>query len=208
MKKICILATVAVLLFGVSAVQADILTANYYADGDAALTCTAYAGGTDKSLLEMYGDQHSGPAHLLGNITTDSSLDPTITVHNTIDNDTGFAWTGYQVNIYLSYPFTVFNQQVFSPLTPSGWSVSPLGTITAAWDGTEYKATLNYTGGTPVAYDPNPLLTGSFEFGYKINFSGATQYAFCQEMIPVPEPATMVLLALAGLAGLLFLRRK
>ena len=43
----------------------------------------------------------------------------------------------------------------------------------------------------------------TLEFGYKISFLGSVQ--FCQEMVPVPDPATLSLLSLGGLA---LLRRK
>jgi hypothetical protein len=174
-------------------------------DNDGAIHCTAPWSLSNPESLTISGNQLWGPGHMVGTITTDDPNDPNLTIHNTIDNDTGFAWTGFIVNVYMPVAFTVSNIIAYDP---NDWT----GTLTMAptsgtWmiDGnprTAYKATITYTGGTAVQPD-----TDSFEFGYKIKFSGATSYDFCQEMTPIPEPVTLALLGF-GAAGLISRRRR
>jgi len=45
------------------------------------------------------------------------------------------------------------------------------------------------------------------EFSYKITFGGSTHYNYDQDMSPVPEPGSIVLLV-GGLMGLLVIRRR
>src|SRR2546423_1747394 len=127
-----------------------------------------------------------------GTITTDTPNDPALVINGEVDNDTGLAWTGYNINIYMNRTFTLSNVGV-GPLPP-GWTFS--FTPTAHGPGTyyganEYVASIMYSPheGGPVA--PG----GEFDFSYTLNFSGAINYSFTAEMNPVvPEPST------AGLA--------
>jgi hypothetical protein len=59
----------------------------------------------------------------------------------------------------------------------------------------DYEGTVNLLGGTPVA------LGGELDFSYAIQFSGASQFSFTQEVIPsmVPEPGTLGLVVMSGL---------
>src|ERR1041385_5356700 len=90
--------------------------------GDANIECYLYTfSPTDQTLLMGVGgypmDQYS-EGNVSGAITTQG--DPTLTLQNTINNDTGFPWTGYVVGISMNQFFTISNPQVLNP----GWTIS------------------------------------------------------------------------------------
>lgn len=164
-------------------------------DGDGNLVCK-FGGWKDVVVdqapeyeMGITGNQYAGPGHILGTITTNTELDPTLRIINAIDNDTAFAWTGYQVNFSMSKPFTLSSVSV---LGPTGWTANyPTGSITT---GTAAIVFTMPAGGTPIGV--NDTIT----FSFKASFLGGASYAM--EMTPTPEPATMSLLALGGLAML------
>lgn len=187
--------------------QASIIGWGIADDGDGAIVCNgSWDAGT--STMGIVGNQYWGPGHMgtlplsaTAYFQTDTELDPTVTMRNTIDNDTGSSWSGYHINVYMNKAFSVSVATIYTPDTSEpGWS----GSITvspAVWNGSEYQAQVDYTGGTAI---PDG---GTIDFSYKMIFTGSVQY--CQEMIPtlVPEPGTFVL-ALGGLLGLVALRRR
>ena len=180
----CAILTV-VLVAVASVAHADIIGWDCADDGDGAIDCVAsFDYGTYE--LSIVGDQNWGPGHMLGSFTTDTALDPTVMMYNTIDNDTGFTWTGYQVNVSMDSTFTLSNAMVF---TPGDWTTA----ITQpTWTGSEYRGVVDYSSGTPVAD------TETLTFAYNLSFDGATSFQFCQEMVPTPEPTTLALLLIGG----------
>jgi hypothetical protein len=54
----------------------------------------------------MYGTQKAPGAQMKAIIDTDTPLDPNLTLSSSVNNDTGFAWNGYQVNVVMSVPFS------------------------------------------------------------------------------------------------------
>ena len=169
---------------------------NVTAYGENSVYCYSYSLGTPGDVFTMNSIQ-SGPGGIQGWIYTDSAEDPTLTLQNTINNDTGFDWTGYHVDVFMNQSFTIASPSVLN----SGWS----GTITAqpTWNGSQYEGQIDFVGGTPVG--ANQILS----FSYQISFSGSTSFTFSQTLSPVPEPGTPSLLLAGALlgGGLVFTRK-
>jgi hypothetical protein len=173
----------------VSPSNAAVTSASTWADGDGAIVCNYYGWDGLNNVLDMDGIQYGVPAHMIGSISTDTPLDPTITLQNTLDNDTLFAWTAYHVNVSMNNFFSIV---VGSPTvyTPGGWT----GVITQqpVLVGGSYVGQVDFTGG------PQVNVGDTLDFSYKIQFSGSTSYSFTQELVAVPEPTSLGLLALGG----------
>jgi MYXO-CTERM domain-containing protein len=165
--------------------QASITSWECANDGDGAINCVA---SWDANTYEMTitGAQSDTPGHMLGSFTTDTEEDPTVKMINAVDNDMWFDWTDYHINLYMSKTFTLSNAAVSDP---NDWTVS---VTQPSWNGTAYVGTIDYYAGTSVN------IGDTIEFTYKMAFLGSI--SFTQEMIPTPEPATLTLLALGGLA--------
>jgi hypothetical protein len=146
---------------------------------------------------------------MVADIFTDTIADPTLTLSSVVNNDTGFDWYGYQVNVVMSVPFsfTAPAPNVHNP-PANDWFlaavVPPTHQSGGPWDG-YYEGTLDFSAGTPVGF------SGELDFQYTINFASSTHYILTQEMIPstitIPEPSTIALLAIGGLGLALRLRR-
>jgi hypothetical protein len=184
--------------------KAGIIYLHYADDGDGAITCSPYTWNgspSDLSVAISGNECFGGAAQILGTITTDTATDPTLTLSSAINNDTGFAWTAYQVNVYMSSPFTL---SAASVTLPNDWTAAVTAPFSVSSPYGSYEGQLMFTGGTPVA------INGELDFSYKISFSGATSYNFTQEMIPVPEPGAFGFLAAGSLllGGFLTARRR
>lgn len=180
---------------GVNQASANVTGVNWAAMCTA-LNCYNYGTLWDSSGDISIGATQTAAGKMGGAVTTDTILDPTLTVNNAIGNDTGFDWTSYVVDVFLNKSFTVAFPA--TPVAnPSGWSagvsIAPHFDVASGL----YTAELLYTGGTPVS--SNPLSPNNeFDFAYKVTFSGATSYSLTEQVSPVPEPAAFSLL-LCGL---------
>jgi hypothetical protein len=147
--------------------------------------------GTGDQSLGVVGVQ-SGLGAINFAILTDTPTDPILTINNSIDNESSFAWTSYIVNVAMNQIFSINSAGV---IAPSGWTaniIQPSGPI----NGT-YTGTIDYVGGTPVAISPGA--NSALDFGYQVQFAGATQYSLTESANPVPEPGTFSLLIAGGL---------
>ncbi len=205
--KVRTITLAAALVLWASVGKATIISAPIADDGDGDVVCTGtWDDGT--YTMNIVGNQRAAPGHI-GSLSLDDTAafitpvddpDPTVTLHTTIDNDTPFSWTAYHINVYMDQPFTLSNAVVYTPLTSElGWS----GSITVtpgAWNGTEYVGQVDYVAGTPIPFG------GTLDFSYKMQFVGTVHY--CQEMIPTPEPSTLLLLGIGAFGLAIYARRQ
>jgi hypothetical protein len=173
--------------------NADIIGWNCADDGDGAIVMNSITWDEPTYTLSCNGTQHWWPAHILGDFTTDTEEDPIVWVRNTVLNDgevEPLVWTDYHINIYMNKPFTILDAY-----TPPDWTVSNVTQPTL--QGTQWKGWVDYLGGAPI----NLGQWGQFDV--ELGFTGSISYTL--ELIPTPEPASLMLLAIGGL---ILLRRK
>jgi hypothetical protein len=148
-------------------------------------------GSTGDQIVGISGRQ-SGFGEMGLTILTDTPTDPVLTINNSIDNESSFVWTGYMVNVAMNQSFSINSAGV---IAPSGWTAiitQPGGPVNGI-----YTGTIDYVGETPVAVYPGP--NSILNYGYQIQFSGATQYTFTESVNPVPEPGSFKLVLAGGL---------
>ena len=197
--KIRILAIMAALLAGAGFSRADIIGNTIADDGDGVMSCYTYGflqTGYHAFQLSIDGSQNLWDAgHIQGDIITDTPTDPTLTLFNEIDNDTGIAWGDYHVQVTMSKPFTFSSVGVAN----SGWTFNTTAPVLV---GSDWIGYIDYFGyGNPV------LALGTLDFNYSMTFTGGA--SFQEQLTPssVPEPGTFALMV-CGLTGLLVMRRR
>ncbi len=196
--KCRLLATSIVLLSCVAIVRADIVDWNCAPDGDGVFTLNSPITWTEipnvEYVMNVDASHNSWDyGHMIGWFQTDTALDPTIHIYNSIVNHTGFTWTDYHVNVTLSRDFTLTHADVTAP---SGWSSAITAPVQV---GNDWVGKIDFLAGTPV---PN---LGTLTFDYQFHFNGNTFYTFSQELLPTPEPGASLLLG-CGLVGLYAMR--
>ena len=193
-KKILLIASASFLGWFISHASVTSVPNWSYSGG---LYCYAPAlttdSGTGAQSVGVNGSQSSfGEMGLT--ILTDTPSDPTLTINNSIDNESSFVWTEYIVNVAMSQTFSINSAGV---VAPSGWTAKitqPGGPVSGI-----YTGTIDYVGGTPVSIYPGP--NSVLDYGYQVQFSGATQYSLTESASPVPEPGAFNLLMAGGLLG-------
>ena len=178
-------------LAATSMVNANIVAAEAADDGDGAIVCTAtWDQGT--STMNVDGAQYWYPGHIQGSFTTDTELDPTVWLVESVDNFTNFTWTDYHIDIGMDKEFSIVGV-----VAPPDWTWSITAPVSGQQLPNQTPGTLGWVGkvdyyaGTPIGIGQ----TG--QFGLSVSFLGSVQ--FCTAQVPTPEPASLALLALAGL---------
>ncbi len=179
--------------------SATIIGVNADDDGDGAIVATA-TWDAPSSTINVSGVQNWSPGHIAGTITTDTELDPTVWIVESIDNETSYTWTDYHISIGMDKPFSIVGV-----VAPPDWTWN----ITPPADGRQlpnqlpgtlgWVGMVDYFAGTTIA----PGQSG--QFGIVVSFSGTVQFCTAQNPTYVPEPAT---LAMLGLGSLLLLRKR
>lgn len=191
-KKILLIASVSFLSWSVSQASVTSIPTWSYSGGfycyQPVLTTDS---GTGAQSVGVSGWQSSFGSMDLS-ILTSSTTDPTLTINNSINNTSSFAWTEYVVSVAMNQIFTIGPASVSAP---SGWTanVTQPGAPVAG----VYTGTIDYLGGTPVANiaGPNNVL----DFAYAVSFTGSISYSLTQTANPVPEPGALILLMAGGL---------
>ena len=190
------------LLFAVSTVNASITNWQCADDHDGAIVMSPATWDSVAYQLTMSGTQYWGPAHVAGEFTTDTELDPTVKILEDVSNDTDFAWADYHIAIGMTKSFSILSTGITAP---TGWTwviTAPAADQPLPGDispGTGWVGVVNYYKGTgdSVAIGDDGL------FGFKVSFLGSTNFYTAQ--VPTPEPTTIILL---GLGAVSVIRRK
>lgn len=186
-KKVLLIASVSFL--GWSICQATSVVTNMtpwsYSPG---IYCNANLNVADQT-VNLSGSQRSSSGTMGTTLTADSTTDPILTIDNSINNTSSFAWTEYIVTVSMNQSFSINSASV---TVPGDW----LATITAP-SGPDisgnFTGSIDYKGGTPVA------INGTLDFGYVVQFTGATQYSLTESVQAVPEPGAFSLVMAGGL---------
>jgi hypothetical protein len=205
MKHTWTVALLAILALG-STASAGITNHICDDDGDGAivmntetLTDLGLEEGIKLYSLDVVAAQHDVGANMAGDFTVVG--DPKVSILQSVENDTTFAWKDYHLVLGMTQPFTVL-----STTSPDGWVTPTVSAVTTGTVGhgpsqvTGWKVTVDYIWGgtgTEIAIGDDGL------FGIKVQFDGSV--AFCTEQTPTPEPGT---LALIGMGALALVRRR
>ncbi len=137
----------------------------------------------------MNGSQWLSSGSMDINIVASSTTDPILSIGNSINNTSSFAWTEYIVNLSMNQTFSINSANV---TVPSGWTANI--TVPTGPDGNgNYNGSIDYLGGPAVA------VNGTLNFNYVVQFTGSLTYSLTESVTAVPEPGAFSLLMAGGL---------
>src|SRR4051812_31545461 len=73
------------------------------------------------NIVTLHGAEHTTSGSMACQLFADSPLDPTLTLNNTLDNDSAFSWTGFHVEVTMDRIFTLSAAAVN---VPGNWSAT------------------------------------------------------------------------------------
>ncbi len=184
-KKILLIASVSLLGWSVS--QANITSAGPWSYGGG-----VYCYGsldTASQTVSWDGSQDSSSGSMGVTLLANSTADPVLTIGNSINNTSSFAWTEYIVNVSMNQTFSISSANV---TVPAGWTANITAPTGPDING-NFNGVIDYVGGAPVA------VNGTLDFGYVVSFTGSMQYSLTESVQAVPEPGVFSLLMSGGL---------
>jgi len=195
-KKILLIISASVL--GCSFSHANITSAGPWSYGGG-----VYCYGnldTASQTVSWAGSQDASSGTMGVTLIANSTTDPVLTIGNSINNTSSYAWTGYIVDISMNQTFSINSANV---TVPAGWTANITAPTGPDIHG-NFNGVIAYVGGTPVA------VNGTLDFGYVVSFTGLTQYSLTESVQAVPEPGVFSLLMSGGLllGGLMVAKRR
>jgi len=174
----------------VTAAQASITSSLFWSTDTSKINdSNGWSYGPNKGSAVLTGIQYAA-GQVAGSVQTDTVLDPTLLRGNYMNNDTGQSWGGYSDVLTMQVPFTIGSVNISAP---GDWSYT---VIVPTLVGGQYQGSIQFSGGTAIGAG------GELDFSYTLTFGGSMQYNINEQLTPtiVPEPGTMSLLLLGGLA--------
>jgi hypothetical protein len=187
MTKIKILLVASASFLGWSISHANITSAGPWSYGGG-----VYCYGsldTASQTVSWAGSQNSSSGSMGVTLFANSPSDPILTIGNSINNTSSFAWTEYIVNVSMNLTFSINSANV---TVPAGWTANITAPTGPDIHG-NFNGVIDYVGGVPVA------VSGTLDFGYVVQFTGSMQYSLTESVQAVPEPGTFSFLAAGGL---------
>lgn len=194
-KKILLIASASFLSWSIS--HANVTSTGPWIYGGG-IYC--YANLDTASQTEMLtGNQWSSSGTMGATLFANTTTDPILSIGNSINNTSSFAWTEYVVTVGMNQLFTIKSASVSAP---SGWTANITAPSGPDIHG-NYTGTIDYVGGTPVA------INGTLDFNYVVQFTGSLSYSLTESVNAVPEPGVFSLLMCGGLllGGLMVAKR-
>jgi len=182
-KKILLMASVSFLGLSLSDASITSMTSWTYGTG---IYCDANLDVADQTVT-LSGTQWTGSGTMGTTLTASSTTDPILTIDNSINNTSAYAWTEYIVTVTMNQSFSISSASV---TVPGDWSASI--TTPTLVSPENYAGVIDYLAGTPVAAN-----TGLLDFGYVLSFSGLQSYSLTESVNAVPEPR-LLSLVMAG----------